>query len=106
MSSGLGDVANLICVGAAANVAGGTGVAGTTRGGAVVRTGAGVYTFTMDAGQNLVANNTIIVATLLNTDNRIIRSVLTSATVVTVTTEDVAGAAADADFQVLIFRLL
>lgn len=106
MSSGLGDLANTILLAAAANVVGGTGVAGRQRGCLVGRTGAGVYTVTLDAANQMLANETMVTATLLNTDNRIIRAVVTSASVVTVTTEDIAGAAADADFNVKVERLL
>ena len=96
---------------AAAVVTGATGVALRARGCATARTGAGVYTITVNpnnlAGPDLPrAESVSKVQVIGTTDELTAELVHTSNTVKTITIRDSAGADADGDFNVRLSRLL
>jgi hypothetical protein len=99
------DIVQKVCIAAAANVVGATGVAGRARNCAIARTGAGVYTLTVPADQSMLENELLItlnIHTLALTGS----TNFTSATVLTISTVDAAAAATDADFDITVSRLL
>jgi len=88
--------------GAAGAVTGATGVAIWAAGAATARTGAGVYTLTLDEPADAAACAVIVTVrgALLAT----LEVAQTSDTVKTVTARDVAGVAQDTDFDFLVIR--
>ena len=102
---GTSDVIQKVLLAAACDIVGATGVASTSRNCAVARTGAGVYTVTLPSGYGLDVDETIINVTVEGVG--IPAAIVTSDTVVTVSTFDAAGVAADVNIQSIeISRLL
>jgi len=87
---------------AGCSVVGATGVGTVADGCATARTGAGVYTVTLDTP--VAASDAIMLATLTSGIAGMVTIAHTSASVKTVSTWSAAGAAADRDFDFAIFR--
>lgn len=88
---------------AAGKVTGATGASSTLFGAVPARTGAGVYTITMD--QQVDSAFCCAIATLVGGDGGRITITHTSDAVKTVNTFNAAGAAADVDFHIRIAAL-
>jgi len=95
----------MTCLAATGLVTGATGAATGAKGCAVARTGAGVYTLTAPALNPWPANTGAHVSISVQTNDGISRWARTSDTVITVTTEDAAGAALDVDFTACVWRI-